>query len=532
MVVDLLNVVQGLSDDVLRLKEENQALRDEINRLKGEHGLPKFKSEKSSKPVQPKSAQKTTSKSLSEKAAKGKKSDRVKIDRVEVVPVDRSLLPSDAVFKGYTRLVEQNVRLVRENVAYDVEVFYSKSEGRSYQAPMPVSYRGKFGYDLVCLTQYLHSFGDMTQGRLELMYRDLGVLISSGTISNLLVKHGQWAVEERDAILRAGLQGSSFSQMDATRTVEKGQIRNTQIICADYFKVFYTRPGRSRVDVISALQGMDIEQTKLRFNRIALHFMTKFRVNKKDQLLIASLIRKDEPLELEELWNRLAVSPDLAQAKQARRSKINDALALGHYYTQTQYPVVDFLLTDDALEYKTVSRRGHALCWIHDLRYYRKMVAQSAYHQDLLHQFINKYWIFYEKLKVYRKATAEQQNKLKNTLTDKFDELFGAPCDYAVLKTRMKRTFKNRDKLLTFLDNPDIPLHNNSAERGARRVVRKRDISLHTWSPQGTRAKDSFLSVIETARKLGINILEYITARLQRNDEVLSLALRVETIYA
>jgi hypothetical protein len=68
----------------------------------------------------------------------------------------------------------------------------------------------------------------------------------------------------------------------------------------------------------------------------------------------------------------------------------------------------------------------------------------------------------------------------------------------------LNRTYQNKDKLLAVLENLAFPLHNNAAELGVRRVVRKRDISLHTWSSEGTRIKDAFMSTIDTAAKLGV----------------------------
>jgi hypothetical protein len=390
---------------------------------------------------------------------------------------------------------------------------------------MPADYRGAFGYDLLNLTQYLHNFGDMTQGRLEAMYHDLGVIISSGMICNLLLKEGEWAIEERDEILQAGLQCSQFTQMDATRTVESGQVRNTQIICAEHFKVFYTRPGRTRLDILCTLQGLDGDQVKLCYNKIARYFMSKFKVNQKDQLFAAQLLEEGQELSLVETWKRLEQNEDLA------RSKLNDALALGYYYAQEKYKVVDFLLTDDAKEYKMVARRGHALCLLHDIRFYRKMVPKSAYHQELLSQLLDSYWSLYGKLKAYRTASSKDQIGLKKILSKQFDELFGVPSDYGDLEAKMKRTFANRAQLLASLDNTDIPLHNNSAERGARRVVRKRDISLHTCSSKGTSVKDAFLSIVETARKLGVNVLDYIDNRQRGGLLGLSLAERVTAKY-
>ena len=65
--------------------------------------------------------------------------------------------------------------------------------------------------------------------------------------------------------------------------------------------------------------------------------------------------------------------------------------------------------------------------------------------------------------------------------------------------------------LLPVLDHPNLPLHNNAAERAARRKVRKRDVCFHTMSAEGTRVQDAYLSIIETAKKLGVSAFEYLT---------------------
>jgi len=50
-------------------------------------------------------------------------------------------------------------------------------------------------------------------------------------------------------------------------------------------------------------------------------------------------------------------------------------------------------------------------------------------------------------------------------------------------------------------------------------VVRKRDISLHTWSDWGTQLRDAFMSIIETAIKLGISPFDFIHDELQNNSK-------------
>ena len=74
----------------------------------------------------------------------------------------------------------------------------------------------------------------------------------------------------------------------------------------------------------------------------------------------------------------------------------------------------------------------------------------------------------------------------------------------------------NKDKLLQILTNPELPLHNNKSELGARAQVRKRDVSLHTITPDGTKAVDTFLSLKETTKKLGVNFFEYLYDRITK----------------
>jgi cell division protein FtsB len=46
MIRKLLNLVEALRQENLEIKRQSQELRDEINRLKGEQGRPKIKSNK------------------------------------------------------------------------------------------------------------------------------------------------------------------------------------------------------------------------------------------------------------------------------------------------------------------------------------------------------------------------------------------------------------------------------------------------------------------------------------------------------
>ena len=95
---------------------------------------------------------------------------------------------------------------------------------------------------------------------------------------------------------------------------------------------------------------------------------------------------------------------------------------------------------------------------------------------------------------------------------------------YFQLNDCIERTLSNREQLLVVLDHPEIPLHNNLSELGARRKVRKRDISLHTMTEKGTLVQDAWMTIVQTATQLGVDIFKYIVNKINNSTESFSPA--------
>jgi hypothetical protein len=108
----LLNLVEELKSENDALREEVQKLRDEVNRLQGEQGKPAVKPSKR-QPKQDHSSEKERRRP--KKWRKGSKVDKIKIDRQETLPIDRSQLPADAEFKGYEAVVVQDIQVPRSD---------------------------------------------------------------------------------------------------------------------------------------------------------------------------------------------------------------------------------------------------------------------------------------------------------------------------------------------------------------------------------------------------------------------------------
>ena len=161
----LFNLIEVLASENEKLTVENQQLKNEVNELKGEQGNPDVKpnkrnkkdisSEQERKDDQPGSNDDKDKDAGDSEAnhPKKKKRDRqpklpnIKIDREHKCEIDKSILPPDAINKGFTDIVIQDIRIVTDNVRYRRETYYSPTSGKTFVAPLPegVAGKGEFG---------------------------------------------------------------------------------------------------------------------------------------------------------------------------------------------------------------------------------------------------------------------------------------------------------------------------------------------------------------------------------------------------
>lgn len=165
------------------------------------------------------------------------------------------------------------------------------------------------------------------------------------------------------------------------------------------------------------------------------------------------------------------------------------------------------LISDDAKQFMNVVVL-HALCWLHEIRHYRKMNPVIEYHRAKLVDFLTRIWNYYDMLRKYRKNPDGRQ---KEFLERKFDELFSTETGYEELDRRIGLTRGKKDRLLLVLTYPEIPLHNNPAEIAVREFVIKKGISYGTRSEDGRIAWENMMSILDTCRKQGISFLDYVT---------------------
>ncbi len=509
-ILALLRVVEIDAETIRQQKEEIQRLRDENNRLKGEQGKPDIRPKNQNRDFS--SERERKGRKGKRKRRKGSKKEQVTIDRTEVCELDRSTLPADAEFKGHAEVTVQDLSRATDNVLFRKEIYYSKSENKTYTAQVPDGYEGGYGPNIKAMVLMLKNACNMSESKILDFLHISKIIISAGTVSNMLIKDKEEYHEEKEQIVRAGLEATIYQQIDDTTARVNGENQYTQILCNLYYTAYFTFAHKNRLTILEILRTGKEEGgrgLKYIFNDEAFEILRQLRVAKKiiDEL---QRFRSESELckeEIEQLF-----SEHFPSLTAIARTRILEATAIASYHKEEDYPVIPILLCDDAPQFKLLTEYL-ALCWIHEGRHYKKLSPVVPYNLRRLEEFITRYWEYYRKLLGYKKAPSQEQSLC---LTEEFDRLFSTKTGYDALDERIAKTKAKKENMLLVLKFPEIPLHNNASELGARQQARKRDVSLHTMVPDGTKANDTFLTIVETCKKLGINCYDYFLDRIKR----------------
>jgi hypothetical protein len=514
LVKRLLNMIEQLSAEVRDLRVENQRLRDEVNRLKGEQGRPKIKGNK----VEPTTASDHSSEGERRKKRRRRKQSKkgkLQIDREEELKVDRRQLPADAKCKGYEEVVVQDLQIRTDNVLFHKEKYYSASKHKSYLAELPPGYSGQFGPGIKSLVLTLYFGVGTSEPKIREFLENMGVQISKGEVSHLLIQRQEGFHVESSAVYEAGLRSSPWQQTDHTETRVDGQTQHCQVVCNPVYSSYHTRPGKDRLTVLDVLrQG---RKRIFRLNGEAFGYLEKVSLSKAARKILPKW-------RSEKVWDEAAFVKRLEAALPnlniQQRTAILGAAAVAAYHAEKGVPLVDTRVCDDAAQFNWLTRTM-MLCWVHDGRFYKKLEPIIALHREQLEKFRKRYWEYYDQLLAYREQPTAQN---RTQLEAQFDELFVTHTGYSDLDRRIAKTRAKKDSLLLVLKHPELPLHNNASELAVRQRVRKRDVSFGPRTPLGVRAWDTFMTLADTARKLKISFYAYIQDRISATNQIPPLA--------
>jgi hypothetical protein len=504
----LVNLIEKLSTENRELQQEIQRLRDENNRLKGEQGKPDIKpNTPKNKDISSEKERKANTKAK-KKRKKRAKNKQVKIDRTVRCNIDKDKLPSDAVFKGYQKVIVQDIKIQTDNIQFEKEVYYSPSTGKSYLAPLPPGYEGEFGPTLKALTLILKNVSNMSEAKIFEFFKYFGIYISMGTISNILIKNHQSFHQEKTDIVEAGLKTTVYQAIDDTKARVNGKNYHTQIIGNPFYRAYFTEPKKNRLTILNVL--MNRKPLMYCLNRHAFKVLKQLQLSKKHFKKIKNL--GSENIFTEQEFENL-ISHEFPLIEKGVKSKIFEAAAIAAYRKGKDHLVVKALLCDDAPQFKLICKEL-ALCWVHDGRHYKKLNPVFKYNATKVNKFLKQYWKYYHQLLEYKNSPTVKDAEL---LSNKFDQLFSKTTGYNDLDDRILKTKMKKEQLLLVLKYPQIPLHNNDMELGARVCARKRDVSLHTMTDEGTKANDTFLTIIDTCKKLDVNPFQYFIDRIKNS---------------
>jgi hypothetical protein len=428
---------------------------------------------------------------------------------------DPATLPPDAQCKGYVEVTIQDVVLRADNVVFRRAKWYAPSTRQTYYAPLPPGYHGQVGPGVRALVLTLAYGSHVSQPKIREFLRDLGIAVSAGQVSNLLVQDQEVFHTEARAIGEAGLRSSPWQQLDDTGTPVGRQTQHCHIIANPLYTRYQTTPRKDRLAVRDVLHNGAPRTFLLdaaagaALDRVPLAVATR-----------RGLVQLPRDRVLDEATLDRLLAEHVPRLSRADRQRVTETLALAADRAGPAAGRVQTLVGDDAPQFVGVTDTIQ-LCWVHEGRHYQKLDPCVSAHRRVRGRFRARFWRYYRQLLADRDVPTPQAARRLRTA---FDRLFATTTGYAALDRRIAVTRTHKTALLQVLDHPELPLHNNAAELGARRRVRKRKVSYGPQSEVGVRAWDTFQTVAATAAKLDVSFYQYVSDRLWQTNQLPALA--------
>ena len=410
----------------------------------------------------------------------------------------------------------QDLKIETDNIEFRKEVFYSASQKKSYRGHLPPGYEGEFGPNVKALTIILKYVCNTSEPKILEFFRSFNIFISGASISRMLTKNMEGFHQEKEEIYRAGLESRRYQQIDDTGARVKGKNYHTHVVCNEFYTAYFTKERKDRLTIIDILRNF--QDRRFCFNEEAMSLLERLKVPKKVVRVVSTTFTKDYEYTQAEV--ETLIKEHLPKLGKLNKTRLLEASAIASYHQEAEYPVVEILLCDDAAQFKLVAL-WLALCWVHDGRHYKKLSPVVPDHIEKVKEFLKKYWAYYKRLLEFKKHPAQE---LAQKLSEDFDTLFSTTTGYAQLDERIAKTKAKKEHLLMVLKYPEIPLHNNASELGARAQARVRDVSLHNQTDEGTEAHDTMLTIVQTAKKLAVNAYHYVCDRVSKKFLLPSLA--------
>jgi Transposase IS66 family len=504
LVEEQRKLIDKLSKQIAAQKTRIEQLSAELLAKKKLKGKPKLSASILNQPEQkePKSEK---------RAGSAKESKKLNFEIDEEITIQPERIPESAKFNGYRNYDVQELIIKRHNIRFQLAE-YITPDGKTVVGELPKEYQGRhYGPGLVCYVMYQHYQCRVPQPLIYEQLREWGIDISTGQVNRLLNEEHQIFEEEQHQVLKAGLETAIYIHTDDTGARHNGKNGYSTVIGNDDFAYFYSSDSKSRENFLEILQA-GAEQYVL--NEDAKVYLENYQLPQKHILEISY---SDEPLATtKEEWQEHLLSLGITGAKTVR--VLTEAALLGGLSIASRNEPLR-ILSDGAGQFNVMQ---HGLCWVHMERGLRKLQGDNEQERENIVEMQELLWGYYQELKQYQQ---QPSSEMSLSLQSKFDDIFGRfYIGHGLLNGVLNQIRNHKIELLQVLECPEFPLHNNAAETDIREYVTRRKISGGTRSALGRKARDTFVGLKKTCRKLGISFWNYLTSRLHGDKQVILLS--------
>lgn len=512
LVKKLVGIIEQLQEYSRYQTETLQELRDEVARLKGEKGKPKFKpSGMQEKAGQDGQKEKSSEGEGAQRPGSAKRAKTAKLvihERKKIRPSQP--IPQGSRFKGYRKVVVQDLKIEVHNTCYRLEV-WETPDGESLIAELPPGLKGhRFGSFVRTYILYQHHHCQVSQPLLHEQLREWGIDISTGQIDAILTEGKEHFFAERERLLAAGLAVSDFITVDDSGARHQGRNGYVTHIGNDFFAWLSSTESKSRINFLQLLHAGSIAY---RVNREALNYM--------HEQGLAQAVREQlqtptgpigTPLQWGEHLDHLGIV-----GERHRRIATEGAL-IGALLEKEDFNPNLAIVSDGAGQFVILA---HGLCWVHAERLVHKLIPMNDLQRAAVTKVRGEFWDLYADLKAYR---LQPDVSRIAELEARFTAIFTQRTDYATLNGILKRIGQRKQEMLLVLRRPEVPLHTNGSETDIRDYVKKRKVSGGTRSELGRTCRDTFASLKKTCRKLGISFWDFLIDRVSLAHAIPPLA--------
>ena len=483
--------------------EEIQRLKDEIAILKGQKPRPKIPP---SALEGPQSKDKQNNK---KKHSRGKHPRRQKMSQLDIharTRIKPESIPEGAIFKGCQKYTVQDIILQSYNTVYELER-WQLSDGTYLTGKLPQNIQGHYGPQLISYILHQYYGCRVTEPLLFAQLKEIGVLISKGQLSNILIQCKEAFHQEKNELLSAWITATGQIKVDDTGARHQGKNGYSTIIGNEFFTFIVSTKSKSRMNFLQILNGAD---PRYLINEDTADYIETLKPSNwlGGYLLLQVRDRSMNKAE----WEKFLLEINI---KAERDIKLVTEAALFASLIENGIPRDLGVHGDDAGQFDVFVR---SLCWIHEERHYRKLIPLDEETRRTIEEVRGEIWDLYKGLKEYKNTPSES---LKSILEHNFDNLFSKKKTISpTLNKKLAKTYAKKEELLRVLERPGTPLHNNGTETDAREMVVKRKVSGGTRSEEGQKCRDTFVSLKKTCGKLGITFLSYLEDRVNGIFEI------------